>query len=86
MPLDEFKACGAGLQDEIRVLRQQERDLCTHRWRHVRLPELCFNIDVLCASLQSGLYMLDFVRSRWIVGLLIDSVLISRSCNKIASR
>ena len=75
--LDELKTRRAVLQDRIQALVQQERELHAQHQQHLRLTELCANIDVLCAGLRSGLHTLAFARRRRIVELLIDRVLIS---------
>jgi site-specific DNA recombinase len=75
--LDELKTRRAVLQDRIQGLVQQERDLHAQHQQHLRLADLCANINALCESLQAGLHTLDFARRRRIVELLVDRVLIS---------
>jgi site-specific DNA recombinase len=83
--LDELKTRRAVLQDRIQALVQQERDLRAQHQQHLRLTELCATIDVLWASLRSGLHLLEFARRRRIVELLIDRVLIAHDEIEIRS-
>jgi site-specific DNA recombinase len=74
---DQLKTRRAVLQDRIQGLVQQERDLHAQHQQHLRLTDLCANINALCESLQAGLHTLDFARRRRIVEFLVDRVLIS---------
>ena len=67
-----------GVQERIQVLAQQDQDLRGQHQRHLRLAEFCANIEVLCASLRSGLHTLDFSRRRRILELLVNRVVICK--------
>jgi site-specific DNA recombinase len=81
--LDELKSRRAVLQDRLQVLRQQEQGLRAQHQQHLRLEDLCANIDARCESLQAGLHTLDFARRRRIVELLVDRVIISHDTIEI---
>jgi site-specific DNA recombinase len=81
--LDELKSRRGVLQDRLQVLRQQKQSLRAQHQQHLRLADLCANIDARCESLQAGLHTLDFARRRRIVELLVDRVIISHDTIEI---
>ena len=77
LTLEELKTRRAGLQERIRGLTQQERELRTQQHQQLRLTELDANIADLCHAIRTGLQMLDFTGRRQVLELLIDRVIIS---------
>jgi site-specific DNA recombinase len=75
--LEELKVRRSGLKERIRLLAQQERDLKAQQQQHLRIEELCANINELCQAIRAGLQALDFAGRRRVVELLVDRVLIS---------
>jgi site-specific DNA recombinase len=79
LTLEELKTRRTGLQERIRVLTQQERDLGRQQHQQVHLTELSANIEDLCQAIRAGLQTLDFSGRRKIIELLIDRVIISHA-------
>lgn len=77
LTVDELKTRRSGLQERIRGLTQQERELRLNQHQQLRLTELCANIEDLCHAISSGLQTLDFVGRRKIIELLVDRVILS---------
>jgi hypothetical protein len=76
LTLDELKARRAGLQERVRVLMQQEREVQSHQRQQVRLTDLSANMTALCRAVRRGLHTLDFAGRRSVIELLVDRVLI----------
>jgi site-specific DNA recombinase len=77
LTLEELKTRRGGLQERIRGLTQQERELRTQQHQQLHLTELDANIADLCQTIRTGLQMLDFTCRRQVIELLIDRVIIS---------
>ena len=78
LTLEELKTRRVGLQERIRILTQQERELRQQQHQQVRLTELSSNIEDLCQAIRLGLQTLDFAGRRRIIELLIDRVILSQ--------
>jgi site-specific DNA recombinase len=83
LTLDELQTRRAGLEERLRLLRQQEQELQWQQQQTLRLGELCANIETLCHATRTGLHALDFAGRRRIVELLVDRVLISHETVEI---
>jgi site-specific DNA recombinase len=77
LTLEELKIRRAGLQERLRFLTQQERELHQQQRQQIHLTELSSNIEELCLAIRSGLQTLDFTGRRRIIELLIDRVILS---------
>src|SRR5262249_3068508 len=83
LALEELKTRRAGLQERLRILTQQERDLHQQHRHQVRLTQLSSNIETLCQAIGAGLQTLDFAGRRRVVELLIDRVILSQEAIEI---
>lgn len=83
LTLDELQTRRAGLEERLRLLRQEEQELQRQQHHNLRLGELCANIETLCHATRTGLQALDFAGRRRIVELLVDRVLISHETVEI---
>jgi site-specific DNA recombinase len=83
LTLEELKTRRSGLQERIRGLTQQERELRLHQHQQLRLTELCANIEDLCQAISAGLHTLDFGGRRKIIELLVDRVMLSHDTIEI---
>src|SRR5262245_49848927 len=77
LTLEELKTRRTGLQERLRLLTQQERDLGRQQHQQMRLTELSASIEDLCQAIRAGLQTLDFSGRRKVIELLIDRVIIS---------
>jgi site-specific DNA recombinase len=77
LTLEELKVRRAGLQERLRLLTQQERELRLQHRQQVRLAELSANVEELCQTVRAGLQTLDFAGRRRIIELLVDRVILS---------
>jgi site-specific DNA recombinase len=77
LTLEELKARRAGLEERLRLLTQQERELRQQQQQQVRLAELSVKVEDLCQATGTGLQTLDFAGRRKIIELLVDRVILS---------
>jgi hypothetical protein len=83
LTLDELQTRRAGLEERLRLLRQQEQALQRQQQHTLRLAEVCANLETFCQAIHTGLHALDFARRRRIVELLVDRGLISHDTVEI---
>ncbi len=83
LTLDELHTRRTGLEERLRLLRQEEQALQRQQQQTLRLGEICTNIETLCHATCTGLHALDFAGRRRIVELLVDRVLISHETVEI---
>jgi hypothetical protein len=83
LTLDELHTRRAGLEERLRLLRQQEQTRQRQPQHTLRLADLCANMETLCDALRTGLAALDFAGRRRIVELRVDRVLISHETVEI---
>ena len=83
LTLEELQVRRAGLQERLRLLTQQERELRLQHQQQVRLAELSANVEELCQTVGVGLQALDFAGRRKIIELLVDRMLLSHDAVEI---
>src|SRR5262249_28940144 len=64
LTLDELQTRRAGLEERLRLLRQEEQALQRQQQHTLRLGEICANIETLCQATRTGLHALDFAGRR----------------------